>query len=48
MHILLDTHIHIWHLEDDPQLSLDSSFLITDPLNTAYINFAVFGNWLSN
>lgn len=40
MRILIDTHIFIWHLEDDPSLSLARSELIEDPNNEISISVA--------
>jgi PIN domain nuclease of toxin-antitoxin system len=42
MRILIDTHILIWHLEGDEQLTLDRRSLITDPANTVFISIASF------
>lgn len=42
MRILLDTHILIWHLEGDEQLSLDRRLQITDPANSIFISIASF------
>jgi len=42
MRILIDTHILIWHLEGDEQLSPDSRSLITDPANSVFISIASF------
>ena len=36
MNLLLDTHIAIWALNDDPALSLKARKLILDPDNTIY------------
>lgn len=40
MRILIDTHILIWHLEDDAHLSLESSDLIADPDNEVLVSIA--------
>lgn len=42
MRILIDTHILIWHLEDDEQLSSHHGQLIEDPSNTVLISIASF------
>lgn len=42
MHILLDTHILIWQLEGDSQLSTDDRLLIADTRNTTYISTVTF------
>ena len=42
MRILIDTHILIWHLEDNEKLSLDHSASITDPSNIVFISIASF------
>ena len=38
MRILIDTHILIWHLEGDAQLSPDRRSLISDPRNSAFVS----------
>ena len=38
MNLLLDTHIAIWALNDDPQLSPRARDFILDPDNTIYIS----------
>lgn len=40
MRILVDTHVFIWHLEDDPALSLALSELIENPDNEILISIA--------
>lgn len=40
MRILLDTHILIWHLEGDSQLSPDRRLLIASPSNQVLISIA--------
>ena len=40
MRILIDTHILIWHLEDDSQLSLARSEIISDTDNSIFISIA--------
>ena len=42
MRILIDTHILIWHLEDDEKLSSYHGLLIEDPANTVSISVASF------
>ncbi len=42
MRILIDTHILIWHLEGDEQLSPDRRLLITDPENVIFVSIASF------
>ncbi len=42
MRILIDTHILIWHLEGDEQLSPDRSQIIADPANNVLISIASF------
>ena len=42
MRILLDTHILIWHLEDDARLSSDHGQLIEDPGNSILVSVASF------
>lgn len=42
MRILIDTHILIWHLEGDEQLSPNRRSLITDPTNSIFISTASF------
>ncbi len=36
MNLLLDTHIAVWALNDDPALSVKARELILDPDNTIY------------
>ena len=36
MNLLLDTHVAVWALNDDPQLSEKARDLILDPNNTIY------------
>ena len=36
MNLLLDTHIAIWALNDDPRLSEKARFLLLDPDNAVY------------
>lgn len=43
MRVLIDTHVLIWHLEDDSQLSLDRSAIIGDPDNEPLVSIA--GLW---
>ncbi len=43
MRILIDTHILIWHLEDDAHLSLARSEIIADPDNE--ILFSIASLW---
>ena len=40
MRILIDTHILIWHLEGDSQLSLERRKLIASPSNQVFISIA--------
>jgi PIN domain nuclease of toxin-antitoxin system len=40
MRILLDTHVLIWHVEDDPQLSNDYSDQIEDAANQVFVSIA--------
>jgi PIN domain nuclease of toxin-antitoxin system len=40
MRILIDTHILIWHLEDDARLSQEHSDLIEDAGNAIYVSVA--------
>ena len=37
MNLLLDTHIAIWALNDDPALSEKARGLILDAFNTVYV-----------
>jgi PIN domain nuclease of toxin-antitoxin system len=39
MKILLDTHILLWYVHDEPQLSIERSNLIEDPKNQKYISY---------
>ena len=43
MNILLDTHIAIWALNDDPSLSQKARELILDPDNTVY--YSAVSTW---
>ena len=45
MKILLDTHVIIWALTDDPRLSKAARIAITDPANTIYYSLASI--WVS-
>jgi PIN domain nuclease of toxin-antitoxin system len=40
MRILIDTHILIWHLEDDRRLSVRHSDLIEDSDNNIFVSIA--------
>lgn len=40
MNILLDTHILLWHLTDNPRLSLAQSRLIEDPTHIKFFSVA--------
>jgi PIN domain nuclease of toxin-antitoxin system len=42
MRILIDTHILIWHLEGDEQLSPDRRSLITNPTNSIFISIVSY------
>lgn len=42
MRILIDTHVLLWHLEGDEQLSPDRRSLITDPANVIFVSIASF------
>ena len=42
MRILIDTHILIWHLEDDVQLSSYYGQLIEDRSNTVFVSIVSF------
>ena len=42
MRILIDTHILIWHLEDDERLSSFHGQVIEDPANRVLISIASF------
>jgi PIN domain nuclease of toxin-antitoxin system len=42
MRILIDTHILIWHLEDDQRLSSYHGYLIEDPANSVFVSIASF------
>lgn len=42
MRILIDTHILIWHLEDDQRLSSYHGYLIEDPVNSVFVSIASF------
>ncbi|OQX22806.1 MAG: hypothetical protein BWK80_29325 [Desulfobacteraceae bacterium IS3] len=43
MNILLDTHILLWHLTDDPRLEIRRSIIIEDSAYTKY--FSVVSLW---
>ena len=43
MNILLDTHIALWALNDDPALSEKARTLISDPDNTVY--YSTVSTW---
>lgn len=38
MNLLLDTHILLWHLADNPKLSLEASALIEEPTHQKYLS----------
>ena len=38
MNILLDTHIAVWAIVDDPRLSVKARNLLLDPDNTIYFS----------
>jgi len=38
MNLLLDTHIFLWQLADDPKLSLETSALIENPIHQKYLS----------
>ncbi len=40
MRFLIDTHVLIWHLEDDAQISLERSAIIDDPSNESLVSIA--------
>lgn len=40
MDILFDTHILLWHLEDDSRLKPEKSDIIEEPLNRIFISVA--------
>jgi PIN domain nuclease of toxin-antitoxin system len=40
MRVLIDTHVLIWHLEDDAQLTLERSALIDDSDNEPLVSIA--------
>lgn len=40
MRFLIDTHVLIWHLEDDAQLPLERSAVIDDPENESLVSIA--------
>ncbi|MGB7202581.1 MAG: type II toxin-antitoxin system VapC family toxin [Pyrinomonadaceae bacterium] len=40
MRFLIDTHVLIWHFEDDAQLTLERSAFIDDPDNEPLVSFA--------
>ncbi len=42
MKVLLDTHILIWWLADDPRLPRTADLIIVDPANTVYVSAASF------
>ncbi len=41
MNILLDTHVVLWWLADDPQLSREARSAIADPDNTVFLSAVV-------
>ena len=43
MRILLDTHIFLWHLADDPRLPARFEAAILDPANEVYLSVAAVG-----
>ena len=40
MRFLIDSHVLIWHLEDDPLLALERSDLIDDASNEPFVSIA--------
>ncbi len=40
MRFLIDTHVLIWHIEDDEQLTLERSAFIDDPDNEPLVSIA--------
>jgi len=40
MNILLDTHILLWHLTDNPKLSKEKSSIIENPENAKFFSIA--------
>ena len=40
MRILLDTHVFLWHLTDDPRLPASFLAAILDPTNEVYLSVA--------
>lgn len=38
MNILLDTHILLWHLADNPKLSLETSALVENPVHQKFLS----------
>ncbi len=42
MRILIDTHVLIWMLEGDRQLSVASRNILSDPANEVYVNVVSF------
>ena len=40
MNLLLDTHVLLWFLNDDPQLVPSATALITDPANRKFVSIA--------
>ncbi len=38
MNLLLDTHILLWHLADDPKLSLEASALIENETHNKFLS----------
>lgn len=40
MNLLLDTHVLLWFLDDDPQLVLTAKLLIQDPANRKLVSVA--------
>ena len=42
MNILLDTHVLLWHLTDNPRLSLEYSAIIEDPQHRKFFSIVSF------
>ena len=40
MKLLLDTHVFLWHVGGDPQLSAGATALLTDPANELFLSAA--------
>jgi PIN domain nuclease of toxin-antitoxin system len=38
MKLLLDTHVFLWYISDDPQLSADWQAMLRDTSNTVYLS----------